>query len=237
MYHGIVMGCFPVVSLEKKEGLHHCAVDLNAELTEGLKQGASIAIDGVCVTVSKLEDNRVFFDIMDETLNRTTLSTLELGSRVNIERSARTGDEIGGHVLSGHVDGLAQITDIQTPPNNHVIHCSVPDNLTRYIFQKGFLAVNGASLTVVDVDRKGNCFSVHLIPETLRLTTFGTKRVGDFLNIEIERNTQVLVDTVRDFLEQAMHKLASAQKIDSAEAACALIESPNSKLLSFLPRG
>jgi riboflavin synthase len=229
------MGCFPVVSLEKKEGLHHCAVDLNAELTEGLKQGASIAIDGVCVTVSKIEDTRVFFDIMDETLNRTTLGKLELGSNVNVERSARNGDEIGGHVLSGHVDGLAQITDIQTPLNNHVIYCSVPDNLTKYIFQKGFLAVNGTSLTVVDVDRENNLFSVYLIPETLRLTTFGSKQVGDCLNIEIERGTQVLVDTLRDFLEKNVAKLSVVQSIDSTQTACALIESPDSGLLSLLP--
>jgi riboflavin synthase len=196
------MGCFPVVSLEKKERLCRCVIELNEQLCEGLKRGASIALDGVCLTVSELQGQRVFFDVMGETLNRTTLGKLEVGTYVNVERSTRAGDEIGGHVLSGHVDGLAQITEIQKPENNHIIYFSVPNNLTKYIFQKGFLAINGASLTVVDVDKKRNILSVHLIPETLRLTSFGSKQVGDFLNIEIERNTQVLVDTVRDFLEQ-----------------------------------
>lgn len=235
MFHGIVMGSFPIVSLDKKEGLYRCEIELSDELLDGLKQGASVAIDGVCLTVSKLDGQKASFDIMGETLNRTTLGKLETGAYVNVERSACAGDEIGGHVLSGHIDGLAQITDIQRPTNNYIICCSVPNELARYIFQKGYLAVHGTSLTVVDVDRKNNSFSVHLIPETLRLTSFSTKEVGDYLNIEIERNTQVLVDTVRDFLEKNGAKFQALQGKDLAQVACTLIESADSGLLTLLP--
>lgn len=235
MYNGIVRGCYPVISLEKREGLHHCTIELTDELVKGLESGSSVAVDGVCLTVSKIEVGRVSFDIMGETLNRTTLRTLEIGTLVNIERSARSGDEIGGHVLSGHVDGMAQIIDIKTPVNNYIMYCSVPDKLACYIFQKGFLAISGTSLTVAEVDRRHNWFCVHLIPETLRLTTFGSKRVGEFLNIEIERNTQVLVETVRDFLEQNKNNLPFALSRDLTEAACAVIEAPAGDLLALLP--
>lgn len=211
MYHGIVAGYFPVTQIDRKERLYQITIDLTKELVKGLVRGSSVCIDGVCLTVTKLQDAQVSFDIMGESLDCSTLKLLDVGSFVNIERSARSGDEIGGHLLSGHVDGQAQIIRIETPINNHIITCTVADNLMPYIFRKGYIGLNGASLTIADADRKNNCFCIHLIPETLRLTTFGMKKVGDFLNVEIDRNTQVLVDTVREFLERTQHSLPFGQ--------------------------
>ncbi len=201
MFHGIVMGRFPVAHIEKLEGLSRLTVILTDDLIKDLHQGASVSVDGVCLTVSNLKGTNVSFDVMGESLACTALKYLNEGDQVNIERSARPNDEIGGHLVSGHVDGMAQIIAIETPPNNYVITLSVSDNLIKYIFRKGFISLNGASLTIAEVDRKNNWFRIWLIPETLRLTTFPLKKVNDFLNVEVERNTQVMVDTVVDFLE------------------------------------
>ena len=132
------------------------------------------------------------------------------GSRLNVERAARDGAEIGGHPISGHVDCQGQLISLRRPENNHVLRIGVPASHMRYVFAKGYVAINGASLTIAEADRRERWFEVWLIPETLRMTTFGDKREGDALNIEIERSTQVLVDTVRDALEERLGPLLPA---------------------------
>ncbi len=140
----------------------------------------------------------------------TTLAGLREGSRVNVERAARDGAEIGGHPLSGHVDVMARVLQIRRPENNHVLRLAVPAPWMRYVFAKGYIAVNGASLTVAEARRErdgSGWFEVWLIPETLRMTTFGSKAEGDALNLEIERSTQVFVDTVRDAIDERLGPL------------------------------
>jgi riboflavin synthase len=144
---------------------------------------------------------------MQETLTRTTLGDLRDGSAVNIERAAKDGAEIGGHPLSGHIDCVVTVADVQTPENNRVLTLEVPAPWIRYVFAKGYIALNGASLTVASVDKRGSTFTVWLIPETLRMTTFGEKAAGSRINMEIERSTQVTVDTIRDFLEERLGPL------------------------------
>lgn len=194
MFSGIVKGLCEVVSLEVKPNLLTFAVRLSDELAEGLCTGASVAVDGVCLTASFIEGRTVYFDVISETLAKTTLKDLEAGKRVNVERSIRLGGEIGGHILSGHVWGLAPITLIEKKRNETVVTVTCSPQWMKYIFPKGFIAIDGASLTVVDV--ADNRFTVHLIPETLKMTTLGFKEVGDFVNIEIDSNTQAIVDTV-----------------------------------------
>jgi riboflavin synthase len=150
---------------------------------------------------------RATFDVMQETLTRTTLGELEAGAAVNVERAARDGAEIGGHPLSGHIDVVAKVIDVQRPENNRVLTFEVPAPWIRYVFAKGFIGLNGASLTVASVDRQRSTFTVWLIPETLRMTTFGSKEPDARINLEIERGTQVIVDTVRDFLEERLGPL------------------------------
>jgi riboflavin synthase len=161
----------------------------------------------VCLTVTAIAPDGVAFDAIEETQRRSTLGRLRQGDRVNVERSARAGGEVGGHELSGHVDGTAEIVAVERPPGNHVITFRAARELMRYVFSKGFIALDGCSLTVVDVDRDAGpgangTFTVHLIPETLRVTTFGDKGPGDRVNLEIERRTQVIVDTVRDLAHE-----------------------------------
>jgi riboflavin synthase len=202
MYTGIVQGTGRVTKIEDKPGLRSFVVELPPGLEADLDIGASIGIDGVCLTVVKFEDRTVRFDAMGETQERTTLGSLREGDWVNVERSARAGDEVGGHQVSGHVDGAVEIVGLERPENNHILSFGAPPSAMRYIFPKGFIALHGCSLTVVDVDRQAATFTVHLIPETLRLTNFDEKDVGDRINFEIDRQTQVIVDTVRAFLEE-----------------------------------
>jgi riboflavin synthase len=138
---------------------------------------------------------------------------LSEGSRINVERAARDGAEIGGHPLSGHVDFAGIVLQVHRPENNHVLRIGVLAPWMRYVFAKGYIAVNGASLTVAEARRErdgSGWFEVWLIPETLRMTTFGDKSEGSRLNIEIERQTQVFVDTVRDAIDERLGPLRPA---------------------------
>ena len=201
MYTGIVQGKFPIHKVVKKTGLHSLFIELPESLTADLDRGASVAMDGVCLTVAGIDGRLIQFDVMQETLSLTTLGKLESGSWVNIERSAKAGAEIGGHMISGHIDTKAKVVSIRTPENNYVMRFTVDRAWMRYIFSKGFLSINGCSLTVVNADKQSGEFEVWLIPETLKLTTFGEKKVGDEINIEVERQTQVIVDTITDLLK------------------------------------
>lgn len=207
MFTGIVTGTFPIVALTRKPGLATFAVELDSRHLAGLETGASVALDGVCMTVTRVDGPRAWFDASIETLRRTTLGDAREGTRLNVERSARSGAEVGGHPISGHVDDVAEIVAIDRPEDNCVITFQVPRAYARYVFNKGFVALNGCSLTVCDLERAAARFRVFLIPETLRLTTFGASRVGDQVNFEIDRQTQVLVDTIQAAIENAVGDL------------------------------
>lgn len=214
MFTGIVQAVARVAALEAREGLHTLELEFPPGFCDGLALGASVACDGVCLTVTALRSPTVAaFDVMQQSLALTTLSTLAVGSRLNVERAAKDGAEIGGHPLSGHVDCQGRVATIERPANNHVLRIEVPAPWMRYIFAKGYMAVNGASLTVAEARREpggGGWFEVWLIPETLRMTTFADKQVGDALNLEIDRSTQVVVDTVRDAIEERLGPLLPA---------------------------
>lgn len=211
MFTGIVQGVARVASISERSGLRSIRLEFPAGFAEGLVVGASVSVDGTCLTVTALHgDGAAHFDVMQQTLALTTLGALSVGSRVNAERAAKDGAEIGGHPLSGHVDFTARVAEVRQPENNHVLRILVPAPWMRYVFAKGYIAVNGASLTVAEAGREAGgagWFEVWLIPETLRMTGFGDKRVGDALNIEIERSTQVMVDTVRDAVAEQLGPL------------------------------
>ena len=197
MYTGIVQTSSEVTRVEDRPGQRTLMVAMPQPLRTDLVIGASVGVDGVCLTVTGIEDSGVTFDTIAETNERTTLGGVGAGDRVNVERSAKADAEMGGHEISGHVDGTVEIIDIERPEGNCILSFRAPADYIRYIFPKGFIALNGCSLTVVDVDREASSFTVHLIPETLRVTTFDQKKVGDRVNFEIERRTQVIVETVR----------------------------------------
>jgi riboflavin synthase len=208
MFTGIVQGVAQVAAVEDRPGLRQLRLQFPPGFDTGLEIGASVACDGVCLTVtSRPAADTATFDVMQQTLSLTTLAGWAPGQRVNVERAARDGAEIGGHPLSGHVDTLATLLSVRQPQNNHVMRIGVPPRWMRYVFAKGYIAVNGASLTVAEADRSEGWFEVWLIPETLRLTTFGDKAPGDRLNLEIERQTQVIVDTVHEAVEARLAPL------------------------------
>jgi len=240
MFTGIVQGVAKIAAITDRAGLRTFTFDFPPGFAEGLAIGASVASDGVCLTVTRLIGaDAAEFDVMQQSLAITTLGGYAVGDGINVERAAKDGAEIGGHPISGHVDFTATLDGIRQPENNHVLRIGVPERGLRYIFPKGYIAVNGASLTVAEVDRKGCWFEVWLIPETLRATTFGHKRAGDRLNIEIERGTQVVVDTINDTLERRLGPLLPAleaflrERGGSVADLAAPIDTP---ALDFTPR-
>lgn len=211
MFTGIVQGVAQVARITDRPGLRSVELAFPPGFDTDLAIGASVSSDGVCLTVTERPaPGRACFDIMAQSLNLTTLGAWVEGSRINVERAAKEGAEVGGHGLSGHVDCLGLVLQVREPENNRVLRIGVPESHRRYVFAKGYIAVNGASLTVAEVNRAEGWFEVWLIPETLRMTTFVDKAPGDRLNLEIERATQVVVDTVRDALDERLGPLLPA---------------------------
>ena len=205
MFTGIVQGMATIAAIDDHDGLRTFEIEFPENFCEGLAIGASVAIDGVCLTVVRIiSPTCASFDVMMQSLKITTLGGYEAGSRVNVERAAKDGAEIGGHILSGHVDFFAAVENVTVIEGNKVLRFSVPADFMRYIFPKGYIAVNGCSLTIADANRAENWFEVWLIPETRRVTTIEEKKAGDRVNIEIERQTQIIVDTVRDTVRELM---------------------------------
>lgn len=214
MFTGIVQGIAHVAAVVDQPGLRTLTLSFPPNFCEGLAIGASVSCDGVCLTVTEvdMDADQATFDVMQQTLNLTTLGTWQIGSPVNVERAAKEGAEIGGHPLSGHVDTQGRLVDIRQPANNYVLRIAVDPAWMKYIFAKGYIAINGASLTIAEANREDHWFEVWLIPETLRMTTFGTKPAGSHLNIEIERSTQVMVDTVRQTVMEQLEPYLSQLK-------------------------
>lgn len=204
MFTGIVQGTADVVEVREREAFRTHVMAMPEPLRQGLKTGASVAHNGVCLTVTAIEGDHVHFDLMRETLRVTNLGDIVVGSRVNIERAARFGDEIGGHAMSGHVMDVADVLSIEEAPDNRRLWFSLSDACARFVFDKGYVGLDGISLTVGEVRRPAGtaaAFCVDLIPETLARTTLGDRVVGDAVNIEIDPQTQAIVETAERFLQ------------------------------------
>ena len=198
MYTGIVSGTAPVIAVADGEGIRTLTIDLDG-FSDGLQIGASVALDGVCMTVVSLEGTEVRFDAIEETLGRTTLERAIQGHMVNVERSLRMGDELGGHILSGHVMMTAKIIGRVERGEGLDLVIENPLEARPYILEKGFIAIDGMSLTIGATSDEG--FALHIIPETLRVTTIEEKEVGDSVNLEIDSRTQAVVETVMRNME------------------------------------
>jgi riboflavin synthase len=208
MFTGIVQGVATIAEIQDHDAIRTFTLSFPEGFCEGLTIGASVSVDGVCLTATELlSPTSAKFDVILQSLAVTTLGDGSSQQTVNIERAARDGAEIGGHLLSGHVDFSSRIDSIRTLERNKVLRIGIPPPFRRYIFPKGYIAINGASLTVAECDKVEGWFEVWLIPETRRATVLDDKAAGDRLNIEIERNTQVVVDTVRDAVAEALGEL------------------------------
>ncbi|MFE3641815.1 riboflavin synthase [Streptomyces sp. NPDC059169] len=170
-------------------------------VTDGARHGDSIAVNGVCLTVVESGDGEFTADVMAETLNRSSLGALTVGSRVNLERPMAVGGRLGGHIVQGHVDGTGTVIDRKPSENWEIVTISLPAGLARYVVEKGSITVDGISLTVVDAAT--DHFTVSLIPTTLALTTLGIKQPGDPVNLE--------VDVIAKYVERLMGACASEE--------------------------
>lgn len=199
MFTGIVQGIARIHSIKESDNFRTQTVKMPQEMLNNLQIGASVANNGVCLTVTKIEGDFVSFDLMQETLKITNLGTVKEGDDINVERAMCMGSEIGGHILSGHIYCTAKVSQRIPSENNLQIWFELPNqDIMKYILTKGFIAIDGISLTIGEV--KGKEFCVNLIPETLQRTVIETREVGDLVNIEIDPQTQAIVDTVERYL-------------------------------------
>ena len=204
MFSGIVQGTREIQEILEDSGTLRLRIDLH-RLTEGFQTGASVSVNGVCLTVVQIQKDHVSFDVIRETLNRSNLDGLQKGDRVNIERSLKLQDEIGGHNVSGHVDTTGVISSILNSGNNRDLKITCNTEWTRYLVSKGWIALDGISLTVVDVGL--DWFTVSLIPETLQRTIIGSKKEGDRVNLEFDQNTKIIVKTLDAMLPDLEQRL------------------------------
>ena len=182
MFTGIITDIGIIRELEKRGDLR--ARIETAYDTSGIDLGASIASDGVCLTVIEMGEGWYDVEISAETVSKTNLGAWEVGKRVNLERALKVGDELGGHIVSGHVDGVAEIVAMQDEGDSTRVTLRAPEALARFIAPKGSVALNGTSLTVNEVE--GCDFGINFIPHTKEMTTWGDVKVGDRVNLEID---------------------------------------------------
>ena len=186
MFTGIVEGLGTIKKFEKKTNTRSAAkmkVSLG-NIAKGLKAGHSVAINGVCLTVTKISKNEAEFEMIGETIRKTDLGKLESGDKVNIERSLKVGERMEGHFVLGHVDGTGKIAKIEKMPKEIKFWIELPNELTKHVVKKGSIAIDGISLTLVDVIK--NKISVCIIPHTMKITNLGSKKIGDKVNIETD---------------------------------------------------
>ncbi|MBP8063628.1 MAG: riboflavin synthase subunit alpha [Acinetobacter sp.] len=200
MYTGIVQGLEKVLEVRQGDGFSTIIVSNTNNFFQDVFIGASVAINGVCLTATHIDSdqNTVHFDISNLTNQLTTLKFLEAGTEINIERSAKVGAENGGHNLYGHIEGTAKVVNLVRTGETLHLDIEIPEGNIKYFFLKGFIGLNGCSLTVNRVDRNTQQISVDLIPETLRLTTWKDIKIGDDVNYEIDQMTRTMVDTLEN---------------------------------------
>ncbi len=211
MYTGIVQGVCSITRVEFDAGVTVLGVELG-EHAEGLQCGASVAVNGVCLTVATVNGTEARFQLIQETLQLTNLGDLRPRDVVNVERSFRVGDEVGGHTLSGHIATTVKVVEVAASTGRKLITVAVPAPWMRYLMLKGFVALNGASLTVAHLNPDRLTLAISLIPETLARTTFDRVGPGDRLNLEVDAQTQAVVDTVRAMLPEMLPDLVGRQR-------------------------
>jgi riboflavin synthase len=183
MFTGIIEELGTVAKVEVLEDSIRLGIK-GTLVREDLAQGESVSVNGVCLTATEVTPEGFIADVMLETLNRSSLSGIAEGERVNLERAMSGAGRFGGHVVQGHVDGVAEIISREPSANWEVVKVRIPSELAKYVVHKGSITFDGVSLTVNEIS--GNVVSLSLIPETLRLTTLGTKQAGDKLNVEAD---------------------------------------------------
>ena len=183
MFTGLVQGRGRIAAIAR-EGDGARLTVMAGPLADQLSPGDSLAVNGVCLTATRVAAGELAFDVLSETLRRSSLGRAAQGGEVNLELPLRAGDRLGGHVVQGHVDGLGTVATVEDDALARAVRIDAPGYVLRYVVEKGSIAVDGVSLTVAEVDDEG--FAVSLIPETLERTTLGTLAPGSSVNLEVD---------------------------------------------------
>lgn len=208
MFTGIARGRGKITQIEGAENLIRIGVDITQLLSPPFIHGNSVMINGVCLSIVAAQGNILYFDVIPETLQKTNLGTLKPGDVVNVEGSLKLGDELGGHQVQGHVEGTAEIIDVQKAAHDVRLYFRLHNKtLISGCIPKGYVAVDGVSLTIATLDRKKTEFSVALIPDTLAKTTLGIKGQGDIVNIETDMAVKTIVHTIESMREDILKLL------------------------------
>ena len=200
MFTGIVSGKGYVHKIIKSKDYISLIIKAPKGFSKNLIKGASVSVNGVCLTVKKDKTDILEFDVIEETLQKTNLKNLSKSSRVNLERSMTTKTEIGGHLVSGHIHGTGEVLKVINRQATKDLQIKIPTSLREYFFYKGYVALNGCSLTIGKVLKTS--FYIHLIPETVSVTTFKDIKKGDLINIEVEQATINTVETVKRVMSE-----------------------------------
>ncbi|MDG1961309.1 MAG: riboflavin synthase subunit alpha [SAR86 cluster bacterium] len=200
MFTGIVSGKGHVQKIVRYEDYISLIIKAPKDFSKNLIKGASVAVNGVCLTVKKGKTDILEFDVIEETLQKTNLKDISKSSKVNLERSMTAKTEIGGHLVSGHIHGTGEVLKVINRQATKDLQIKIPTSLREYFFYKGYVALDGCSLTIGKVLKTS--FYIHLIPETVSVTTFKDIKKGDLINIEVEQSTINTVETVKKIMSQ-----------------------------------
>ena len=200
MFTGIVSGKGHVQKIVRYEDYISLIIKAPKDFSKNLIKGASVAVNGVCLTVKKGKTDILEFDVIEETLQKTNLKDISKSSKVNLERSMTAKTEIGGHLVSGHIHGTGEVLKVIDRQATKDLQIKIPTSLREYFFYKGYVALDGCSLTIGKVLKTS--FYIHLIPETVSVTTFEDIKKGDLINIEVEQSTINTVETVKKIMSQ-----------------------------------
>ena len=198
MFTGIVSGQGYIHRIKNNVDYTSIAIKAPSGFSKNLKRGASVAVNGVCLTAKKGATDLLEFDVITETLEKTNFKLLSKGNKVNLERSMKADTEIGGHLVSGHIHGVGIIKSINDRGQTKDLRIQPPASLMEYLFYKGYVGLNGCSLTIGKVFKSS--FNIHLIPETIKVTNFQNMKKGDLINIEIDQTTINTVETIKKIM-------------------------------------
>lgn len=198
MFSGIVHSLGTIVSIDETSEIVTLEVQASEDFTKGLKVGDSVAIDGVCLTLTKSESDRMFFDAVPETLSKTIIKSYKKDTKVNLEPSLRFNDSVGGHIVSGHIHTTGHINQVEIHGDAKDIVIDAGADWGKFLFEKGYIGINGCSITLGEITE--GRFIVHLIPETLRATNLDKLVYGDQVNLEFDQNTITIVETTERIL-------------------------------------
>jgi riboflavin synthase len=210
MFTGLIEEVGRVVAIERADRSARLTIGCREVVTE-LPLGASVAVDGCCVTATDVSVDAFTVDLMLETMRVTALGELEVGDAVNLERALRVGGRLGGHLVQGHVDGVGEVVDVEDVPGTRLVSVRIPADLARYLVAKGSLCVAGVSLTVARLE--DDVVTIGLIPHTLGMTSLAGLAVGDRVNLE--------VDVVAKYVERMLHVPTSLQEVPAGDASVA----------------